>query len=370
MQNKFAKRVYAFLALLLIFVLLAGSVIVANPGLYYYWLDKRPIISYPREIVSQESESGEISLVDVIVKNNGNDNLEVDNISTSCGCMSVAVNDVVLESPKSHFDIAASERLKITLKFRVEGNFGISRVLYLRFQTNDPLNLNCETTILVPFVNKGVVFVPPKISMPTMRPGESKERIVNVYETKNPSRTFSHAEASNTSLKIQFTPKEQVKKLPDAPDEFHYFLGQLRITAVGSNIGNSTDRVRFFLSERLEKPSALEVDWKVSKDIEVAPESLVFRKSQQSVSTADKSVLCFSPFGESFVINSITCPSWLSVDFNSLAKSKSHKLVFKVKDIKHFREVKNPSSFDIAIKYSKESRHLEQDSIMKAEVLD
>ena len=336
-------------ALFLIVVFFSAVLLINGSAIFYYCLPSRAIISYQKEVLSEESESGVVSTVHIPINNNGNIPLKIGNISTSCGCMSVAFNDKILDSSKCEFSIQPSTSAKITVKFRIEGTFGIKTILSLKFQSNDPLNLNCETLIIVPFVNKGVVFAPSKLHLPALKIGEIAEKTINVFETKKPLRTFQEIKTSHPFLNAQFIHKDNIPQSPPSPDETLFFLGQIKVKIYGNQLGDFHNDIYFHLKERPNQPNSLNVSWSVSKLIEVAPSTLLIKEPENGSSRTSKSALCFSPFGESFSIRSITTPEWLTASFNPKLISKSHKITFDFKDLAALQKIKEGLQPEIII---------------------
>lgn len=353
MYRHFCKQMGRVLFVVLFFGILISAVSIINSSaIFCYWLPSRAIISCPKEVLSEESESGVVSTVDIPIHNKGNAPLKISNISTSCCCISVAFNDQILDSSKGEFSIQPSTSAKITVKFRVEGSFGSRTILSLKFQSDDPLNLNCETLIVVPFVNKGVVFAPSKLRLPALKIGEIAEETINVFETKKTSRTFKEIKTNNSFLDVQFVHKDnisQAPKVPQASGEELFFLGQIKIKIYGKQMGDFHNDICFYLKERPNQPNSLNVSWSVSKLIEVTPSTLLLKEPGNGSSRTNKSVLCFSPFNESFFIKSITSPKWLTANFNQKLISKDHKITFNFKDLGDLRKIKEGLQSEIII---------------------
>jgi hypothetical protein len=307
--------------------LLATSALSAGFGVTYWVRSGGPLVDVPQEFDLGVQEAGQLVAVPVVVRNRGRSPLRLDQLKTSCGCLTVRIN---AESARRDFEevtVPPGESVELQTGLVARGSPGARLRESLSFRTNDPSQPNV-TVSLIAEVQGTILAVPSRLELGRLVVGGVTRRqcLVRDMGRKKP---FRLKEARSTIPHIVSVLKvtergrgEGVSPgLPEAAGRTYAL--ELRVTAPEHR---QPIHGQIEIIEEGEASPALTVPvgGLVVAAIEFTPPSIVLpRRSERQLVYTSKSV-CLGNDGGPFDLKVVKCPPGVQVRLKRLGEALYH----------------------------------------------
>jgi hypothetical protein len=261
----------------------------------YWWESRnestRPSIRFPELIDLGIREVGEEVAAEFKIHNDGNEELVIDRIQTSCSCLGleriengkpVLVDWLRLE-PRSQMDL----QVRLTVK----GRPGMTVRNTVAFRTNDPMRPHVKLEAIVPRVQGGLVASPTSLLFGTLPVGATSCQMIEFRDMRSPPRLVEEITPTNVDVVT-------IRRLSiEGEDSFSatqgYLIARAEVTFTAKSPGyfTGTIQIRFADSQNGEEVS---YSARVVGPVEVAPSTLTLPRSSEMGAIFHADCICRS----------------------------------------------------------------------------
>lgn len=307
-----------------------------------------PFAIYPEIIDIGEQCSGSVAVAKATIYNNGTASLNISNVSSSCGCLSIDYNNNGIYEKITKKSIPPKGTLEMRFRVSVAGKPGFEQVIFAGFLTNENKMPFKKIQLTIPKITGGIWPEPLHLIFDEIATGKIIQKTIFVYNNNIKGRKIYAVKSSNSEI-LGVEIKELDK---DKAYKNHEFAGELiGIISVKIN-ANRPQRIcefiEVFLNDLPDKPEKIEVFGHVGSCLKTDQDVLVLNINNKG------DVLPFDPITISYKNIKIQSakvkskPGGLYVDLIDDRK-KSIFLLCKIILDKNFFDLNSDLLFDIVV---------------------
>ncbi len=253
-----------------------------------------------------ETEHGQLATASIEISNRGGLPLLLSNFRKSCACDSLLAKINGEFVSFTNLEIKPYSSVEVQFIQRARGEIGKEMVSPVIFNSNDPDRPEISITFRFPLITGGVSFSPSMIDFGAIKPGDVYETNVDVFDKSGKNRKILEVRCSDAQLlKVKFNPPEECKVKPNDSNSGS-FLGQVNIKLSSIQPKAIQESIKIFVHAREESPDQLQIIGKVASPVEFSPSEIVLPRNSINGPIYTATIICKSPFKESFSIKSAT----------------------------------------------------------------
>jgi len=258
------------------------------------WLGGPPRISLPAELSWEEAEVWSKVAAPVTIRNDGGQDLLIDNIRSTCGCSGLEREHDGRVEPVQSLRIRPGEEVGCMVRFEARGvpEQAIRHRVMLR--TNDPNQPEVGLMLVVHRLTGGVSGVPSSISFGEVRLGQEEFEFVDIVDGAPSPRRLARVTSSDPSRfsVLLLATDHRVCLIDGQPAGT--VIGRVKVGFVGSQPGWHQGTIEVHLEGVDRPPSTIPVTVRVKRPVEVSPSLLVLKRHPAQEAERSIALTCSS----------------------------------------------------------------------------
>lgn len=330
--------------------------VVAFPAIRANWFltgIQGPILDAPGEVHLGDREVGETAQSTFRIVNQGNADLILNDIRSSCTCLGI---ERVVDGKPIRVDslrLGPKEQIELQVRISVRGQAGKPSVTPIAYRTNDPVRPESVLNVIISKVKGGLLTTPTSVSFGTVPSGSGASQKVIIRDEAVVSRKIVRVLSSRPErftarlLPLQGNADNASQPFPGKP------IGCIEITLVNLEPGSIDGEIHVYTNERPDIPLAVPVEGRVAPVVEILPSSLVLPRQSDQGPIYFGTFICRSTEGKACDVKLESAPTDLQVTITDIPESNSTKTV-RVE----WKKIPDAPTTDLSAKHVRLSVHV------------
>lgn len=304
------------------FLLGVVPLVVIGLGLSLYWsgLLRRairpgtsfgPSIAFPSQITFGDREIGEIAAAEITFRNDGDKELLVEDIVTSCSCAGLEQEQAGELVRLVRLAVGPGAEQRCVVRLAVRGvPVGSQMVTAIRFRTNDAARPEGIIALVVPRVTGGVHTVPNSVVVGQVQVGAHVRHVVDIWDDALTPRRVAAVTSSNPELAaVKLVSLERSEGT--AQDPRGRVIGRAEVNIDTSRPAVVEAWLTIQLVGRERRPESVKVVGAVVGPVEISPSVVVLPRRSADGRIYETTCICRSTQGDAFAMEVLAPPEGL-----------------------------------------------------------